>query len=198
MLRLYVILAITIPFYLIVESLADRPIVHIVHRPSQKLVHPLGDSANPSDNTRLVVYDGGFGEKRFQFQFVPQTPGEGYIKHVPSGKYIYPLGGSTSPSEQTPLVLHRDYHKACLFSIDLKNDYIIHKSSGKIWHPYGGTTNPGNNVGVVLHSNRHDRATFYFTNAYGRKIDPSSPYIIGWRALMNEENKSTPPPQNNN
>ena len=86
------------------ESLAYHPIVHIVHRPNQKLVHPLGGSANPSDNTRLVVYNGGFGERRLLFQFVPQ-PGDGYIRHVPSGKYIHPHGGSTSPSENTPLVL---------------------------------------------------------------------------------------------
>ena len=60
-----------------------------------------------------------------------------------------------------------------------------------IWHPYGGSAYPGNDVGVVLHSNRHACATFYFTNAYGKKINPTV-------AQMNEENKFTPPPQNNN
>ena len=129
-----------------------------------------------------MVYDGGFGEKRLQFQFVPAKGqcGVGYIKHVTSGKYIHPLGGSQNPSENTPLVLYRGYHDACLFKFDLKNDYIIHKTSGKIWHPYGGSANPGNNVGVVLHSNRHARATFYLANAFRTKISPTINFSTFW------------------
>ena len=191
MLRLHVILAIIIPFHLIVESLAYGPIGYIVHRSSGKLVHPLGGSPYPSDDTPLVVYEGGFHERRLLFQFVPHGDGYGYIKHVPSGKYIHPLGGSQHPPNDTPLVLYEGYHRACLFRFDLRNDYIIHKTSGMIWHPYGGSVNPGNDVGVVLHADRHGRSKFYLANAYGKKMYPTI-------AQMNEENKSTPPPQNNN
>ena len=153
---------------------SSTPVGYILHRPSLKLIHPLGGSPYPSDNTRLVLYTGGLGETRLQLQFIP-APGQGgygYIKHVPSGKYVHPLGGSQNPPNDTPLVFYRGYHAACLFKFDLQNDYIIQKTSGKIWHPKGGSATPGNNAPVVLHSDRHSRATFFFADVYGRKISP--------------------------
>ena len=153
----------------------ETPIGYIVHRPSEKLIHPFRGSANPPDNTRLVLYTGGLGETRLQLQFIP-VPGQGdygYIKHVPSGKYVHPLGGSQNPPNGTPLVFHRGRHAACLFKFDLENDYIIQKTSGKIWHPRGGRAIPGNNTPVVLHSDRHSRATFFFADENGLKISPT-------------------------
>ena len=152
----------------------SSPVGHIVHLSSRKLIHPLGGSAQPADNTRLVVYSGGFGQTRLQLQFeeVSDQNGYGYIKHVPSGKYVHPLGGSLQPNNETPLVYYRGKHAACLFIFDKCNDYIIQKSSQKIWHPKGGSSNPGNNVVVVLHSNRHNRAKFYFADNAGAKVFP--------------------------
>ena len=145
---------------------------YIVHKPSEKLIHPLGGSSNPSDNTRLVIYRGGLGESRLQLQFEedPTQEGYGYIKHVPSGKYVHPLGRSLQPGDNTPLVFHRGKHAACLFIFDVSNDYIIHKGSKKIWHPKGGLSNPADNTVSVLHQDRHNRAKFFFASECGTKV----------------------------
>ena len=46
----------------------STPIGWIVHYSSRKLVHPYGGSSNPGNDTNLVVYEGGLGESRLQFQ----------------------------------------------------------------------------------------------------------------------------------
>ena len=64
------------------------PIGYILHRTSRKLIHPLGGSSNPANNTKLVLYTGGLGERRLQLRFVQATGqnGFGYI-HAACSKW---------------------------------------------------------------------------------------------------------------
>ena len=156
------------------------PIGWLVHYSSRKLVHPQGGSANPSNNTSLVIHDGGLGESRLQVQFEP-VDGQGhfgYIKHVPSGKYVHPYGGDINPGNDTYLVYHSGKHSACLFGFNETDNRIVHKGSKRIWHPKGGKSNPGNNTACVLHSDEHDAATFIMTDSKGNEISPYPPVTL--------------------
>ncbi len=139
----------------------------------KKLVHLEGGSAQPANETRLVVFQGGAGEQRLQFRFVPvEGAGKyGYIEHVPSGKVVHPQGGSITPGNGTELVLHSDRHAGALFTFDEANDRIIHRD-GKLWHPWMGNPNPADGTRVVLDEGKHDVARFSFTNASLTKISP--------------------------
>ena len=139
-------------------------------------------------NTTLVVYSGGLGLPRLQFQFEP-VKGEGhfgYIKHVSSRKYVQPMEGSIIPENDTDLVLHSEKHKACLFAFDEQHKRIIHKDSWKIWHPFCGWFNPEDNTACVLHSDKHDIAEFCMVNLRGEKISvyPNPELSGNWTRLQ--------------
>ena len=146
------------------------PIGYIYQRTSGKAIHPDGGSANPSDNTNLVIHS-GTGVSRLQLRFIPQPQyGHfGYIQHVSSGKYVHPSGGSAYPGDNTELVFHQGSHYGTLFSFDEATEQIVH-IGGKNWHPDGGSVNPGDNTGVVLHQGQHAATRFYLGDAYGNKL----------------------------
>ena len=163
-----------------------EPVGYIFHRSSGKLVHPLGGSSDPSDDTNLVVYSGNDSPNRLQVQFVPANGfGHfGYIKHVSSGKFVHPKGGSLNPGNDTNLVYHSSYHAGCLFAFDEEGEYIMHRD-GKFWHPSGGSPSPSNDTECVLHSGVHDAAKFYFGDISGNKISPyPAPKLSGtWKMI---------------
>ena len=150
------------------------PVGYIVHRTSGKVVHPYGGREKPGDNTGLVVYTGGLGQRRLQFRFVP-APGFGhfgYIQHVTGGKYAVPYGGWDVPRDDTGIVLWWKPNYSSLFAFDEANEHIKH-ISGKVWHPYRGWSTPRDDTKVVLHHETaplHNR--FYFSDSSGRKISP--------------------------
>lgn len=165
------------------------PTGYIVHWSSEKLVHPYGSSASPSDNTRLVVHSEGRrregAEDKLQVRFVavPECSHFGYIEHVSSGKIVHP-SGYIDPGNNSSLLWHTDRHVGCLFAFDLENNYIIH-SSGKIWHPYGGNPVPANNSQLVLHVGRHEGARFYFVDTNMKRASPYPPPHLDheWRLI---------------
>ena len=143
---------------------------YLYQRSSGLAVHPDGGSANPPEDTKIVLHS-GTGEPRLQFQFVPMTQwGEyGYIRQVTSQKYVHPLGGSGNPADDTRLVLHSSTQCAALFYIDEQNDVIRH-IGGKFWHPFGGDQYPDDNTDIVLYPGTHDGTYFYLGNANRQKI----------------------------
>ena len=154
---------------------AGSPIGYLVHRSSQKLIHPLGGSPNPPVNTPLVIHSGGFGQKRLEFRFqeIAGSGGFGLLQHVSSGQYVHPFGGSVHPPDDTKVVLHPNFHYACLFKFDSQNDYIIHVG-GKSWHPADGNPHAADNTHIDLFSTRQHGATFYLANENGVKLSPCS------------------------
>lgn len=164
-----IVLAVVLPmvFSCAHVRLSNPPVgqpFYIIQTKSGKSVHPLGGSANPCDNTKLVLHSCGFGERRIQFVFerCPCNPyGYGYLKQVTSGKYVHPLGGSQNPCDNTALVFHSGKHGACLFGFGTDGN-IYQYSSGKTWHPLGGSTCPGDNTVLVLHSGAHAATKFYY------------------------------------
>ena len=162
------------------------PIGYIYHSSSGKLVHPYGGSANPIDNTELVLHSDKDNPSRLQMRFVAeQREGHfGYIEHVSSGKIVHPSGGSLNPGENTKLVLHSDRHHAALFRFNEADNTLKHKG-GKTWHPSGGSPNPSNDTSCVLHSTSHDAAMFYFGGIDGVPMSPyTSPNVTGnWKVI---------------
>ena len=156
----------------------------IKHKSSGKFIHPEGGSANPSDNTRLVVHDGI--HDRMHFEFEPVDGPFGYIRHCASGKAIHPKNGELRPGNNTDLVIHSSQHAACLFGMDKVNNLIRHKS-GVSFHPFGGSPNPGNGTGVVLHEGKHDASTWLFVNPRNPQEEVEiygKPTVIGeWRIV---------------
>ena len=162
------------------------PIGYIFHKSGGKLVHPMGGSHNPGNDTSLVVHHAKDNPTRLQVRFVPvRSYGHfGYIEHVSSGKIVHPKGGSLDPGNDTRLVYHSDRHSGALFGFDEEGCEIKH-IGGKIWHPQGGSPNPGNNTTCVLHSDRHAAARFYFGDINGNPLSPyPSPNLNGdWKVL---------------
>ena len=154
---------------------AGSPIGYLVHRSSQKLIHPRGGSPNPPINTPLAIHSGGLGEKRlaFCFQEIAGTGGFGLLQHVSSGQYVHPFGGSVHPHDDTLVVLHPNFHYACLFKFDSQNDYIIHVG-GKSWHPADGNPHAAEGTLVDLYGTSRGGATFYLANENGVKLSPCS------------------------
>ena len=162
------------------------PIGYIFHRSSLKLVHPLGGSSNPNNDTKLVVYGSSIDPERLQFRFVPAEGfGHfGYIEHVSSEKVVHPLGGSLDPDNDTDLVLHSARHAGALFAFDVEDERIRHRS-GKIWHPFHGSPYPDNDTPCVLHAGVHDAAKFYIGTLDGTPISPyPNPNLAGtWKVI---------------
>ena len=156
----------------------------IKHKSSGKFIHPEGGSANPPDNTRLVVHDGI--HDRMHFEFEPADGHFGYIRHCASGKAIHPKNGELQPENNTDLLIHSSQHAACLFGMDEINNLIRHKS-GVSFHPFGGSPNPGNNTKVILHSGNHDASTWLFVNPNNPQEEVEiygKPTVIGeWRIV---------------
>ena len=105
------------------------PIGYIFHRSSGKLVHPLGGSSQPSDDTVLVIHGAKSNPARLQVRFVPvEGFGHfGYIEQVSSGKIVHPLGGSLSPGDNTSVVYHSARHAGALFAFDEEDEHIMHR-----------------------------------------------------------------------
>ena len=74
-----------------------------------KYVHPCGGSAYPSNNTRLVFWEGARsdvgGEDALTFEKVELGGGRFKLKHR-SGKYVHPHFGNAYPDNGTRLVLY--------------------------------------------------------------------------------------------
>lgn len=82
---------------------------YIEHVSSGKIVHPLGGSLTPENDTRLVYHSDRHAGALFAFD----EEGE-HIMHR-DGKIWHPFGGSAYPDNNTPCVLHSDVHDAAKF-----------------------------------------------------------------------------------
>lgn len=146
----------------------------IFHESSNLCIHPRGGSANPDDNTPLVLHPGGCnnGESRLQFQLLPS----GSIQHIASGKCVHPSGGSANPPDNTVLVLHSGCNEPRL-SFRLVSGGLQHVSSGKCIHPEGGTA--VGDGGLVLHTGcGEQRLAFAFRSINPAAGQASRPYAI--------------------
>eukprot|EP01084_Bolivina_argentea_P214173 363650_1 len=152
-----------------VVAVKSNPKGVIKHVSSGKYIHPKGGSANPGNNTEIVIHDGTNNwQKRLLFEYTS----EGYIKHVSSGKYIHPRGGSANPGNDTKLVIHSGTHSRMKWDL-LSDGRIKHRASGKWWHPLGGSAKPGNETAVCVHSgldNWQSRLKWIFTYPDGEGI----------------------------
>ena len=155
------------------DCLDPGPSGFISHQASGKPIHPDGGSANPSDNTRLVIHEGIDSTGRLNLRFVPagRLGKYGYIQHVGSGQYVRPRGGSCAAGDNTELIYNGGTHEGILFAFSEGIAEIVHYS-GRIWHPAGGSTDPGNNTPVVVHVGTHAGSKFYFGNISGNQISP--------------------------
>ena len=134
-------------------------------------MHPQGGS-NPQNETPLVIWEGGAGEERLQFRFVP-VPGEGhygYIENVQTKRIVHPESGYTPPDNGTRLVFHEDRHIGALFMYDSVDNVFIHKQ-GKTWHPRSGSGFPGDGTELVMWDGSHKGSTFVPVNASIEEIN---------------------------
>ena len=160
----------------------------IKHKSSGKFIHPEGGSANPADNTRLVIDPSIHERMYFEFEEVKDEGHFGYIRHVASGKAIHPKNGDIQPSDNTDLVLHSCQHAACLFGIDEVSHWILHKS-GVSFHTYGGKAFPDNGTKVILHSGHHDLSKWIFVDPKNPEEEVNiydKPTVIGQWRIVNQ------------
>ena len=82
---------------------------YIEHVSSGKIIHPLGGSVKPGNDTHLIYHEDRHHGALFEFDE------EDYIiKHI-GGKIWHPHGGSANPKNDTKCVLHSDRHAAAKF-----------------------------------------------------------------------------------
>jgi uncharacterized protein YkwD len=90
---------------------ADNPVSNfrqlqngvLQHVSSGKCIHPQGGSAQPGDNTPLVLWN-FCGTDYPQLQF--RSAQNNSLQQVSSGKCVHPMGGSPNPADGTPILLH--------------------------------------------------------------------------------------------
>jgi len=124
---------------------------YLVHKESGKLVHPLGGSDSPPNNTPLIFHEGGKG--RLELQFVFKTvDGAVQIQHYSSKKFVHPMGGTAG--NEVALVLHEgsDGTRTGVRMVRNENRTYLQNYDNFYVHPKGGSIKPDDNTELVYHS----------------------------------------------